>query len=237
MNKTEPLEHLTDLRTSLIKAVLGYGVLAIIFATFAKPIFTIVAQPLLQQLPQGYLIATQIAAPFFAPLKLSLLLALGFALPWVMYQVWSFIAPGLFKHEKRLIISALVGCLVLFYLGIAFAYFVVVPLVINFFVSTAPSGVEVMTDINAYVNFILKMLFAFGVSFQVPIIVLLLTRSGVVQKSMLKKQRPYIIIGAFAAAMLLTPPDIFSQTLLAVPIILLFELGLLLSADAPKPRD
>lgn len=229
MNENNPIQHISDLRYSLIKAVAGYGVMAIIFAIFAKPIFSIVAQPLLVQLPQGYMIATQIVAPFFAPLKLSLLLALGFALPWMMYQVWAFIAPGLFEHEKKSSLGIIATCLLLFYSGVAFAYFVVVPLVLNFFVSTAPSGVEVLTDINAYVNFILKMLFAFGLSFQVPIVVLLLTRSRIVTKEKLKKQRAYIIIGAFAAAMLLTPPDVFSQTLLAVPIILLFELGLLLS--------
>jgi sec-independent protein translocase protein TatC len=229
MSKTDSLQHLTELRQNLIKAVLGYGAVAILFAAFAKPIFTIFAQPLLVQLPQGYMIATQIAAPFFAPLKLSLLLALGVSLPWLMYQVWAFIAPGLFAHEKKLSIFALSGCLVLFYLGMAFAYFIVVPIVLNFFVSTAPSGVEVLTDINAYVSFILKMLFAFGLSFQVPIIVLLLTRSGIVSKDKLKKQRAYIVIAAFAAAMFLTPPDVFSQSLLAIPIILLFELGLLLS--------
>ncbi len=231
MNKPDALQHLSDLRYSLIKAVLGYGAIAIVFAMFAKPIFTFVAQPLLIQLPQGYMIATQIVSPFFAPLKLSLLLAFGFSLPWVMYQIWAFVAPGLFQHEKKLSLLTMLGCLILFYLGVAFAYFVVVPLVLNFFVSTAPGGVEVLTDINAYVNFILKMLFAFGLSFQVPIVVFLLTRSGILSKAKLKKQRPYIIIGAFAAAMLLTPPDIFSQTLLAVPIILLFELGLLLSRD------
>ncbi len=231
MNKSEPLKHLVDLRRSLIKAVLGYGAFAIVFAFLANPIFTLVAQPLLQQLPQGYLIATHITSSFFAPLKLSLVLAFGMALPWVMYQVWIFIAPGLFKHEKRFVMLILFGCLVLFYLGVAFAYFVVVPWVLDFFVTTAPNGVEVLTDVNAYVSFILTMLFAFGLSFQVPIIVVLLTRSGIVQKSTLKKQRPYVIIGAFVIGMLLTPPDVFSQTLLAVPIILLFELGLLLSRE------
>lgn len=229
MNTNDTLNHLKALRTRVFHAVIGYFVLAIVLAVFAKPLFHTFAKPLMDLLPSGQLIATQVAAPFMIPLKFSLLLSLGLALPWLLYQVWLFVSPGLYAHEKKHILSTLFGCLLLFYGGVAFAYFVVLPMVFKFFVTQAPMGVAVLTDISAYVDFILKLFFAFGVAFQMPIAVIMLTRMGIVKVETLKKQRPYVIILAFTLGMLLTPPDVISQTLLAIPLWLLFELGLWLS--------
>jgi sec-independent protein translocase protein TatC len=212
-----------------MRAVIGYFVIAVVFALLAKPLFFQFAQPLLDLLPNQSLIATQVAAPFFIPLKFSLLFSLGVALPWFMFQIWRFIAPGLFQQEKMTIRCALIMSIALFYAGIAFAYYVVMPLALQFFVSSAPLGVTVMTDISAYMDFSLKLLLAFGLAFETPLAVVVLVRTGLVRVDQLKKQRGYVIIAAFTLGMLLTPPDVFSQTLLAIPLWLLFELGLLLS--------
>ena len=175
------------------------------------------------------MIAIEVASPFLIPFKLTLFLALFIAIPFVLYQLWSFVAPGLYRHERRLVLPLLVSSTVLFYTGAAFAYFVVFPLVFAFFTSTAPEGVSVMTDISRYLDFVLTLFFAFGAAFEVPVVTVLLVWTGMVTQDDLREKRPYIIVGAFVIGMLLTPPDVISQTLLAVPIWLLFELGVYFS--------
>jgi sec-independent protein translocase protein TatC len=229
MNPSDSLNHLAILRKHLMYAVIGYLTIAIGFALLAKPLFFQFAQPLMDLLPSQSLIATEVAAPFFIPLKFSLLFSFGLSLPWIFYQVWRFISPGLFKKEKRLFSLALILSTLLFYAGIAFAYLLVMPLALQFFVGSAPLGVTVMTDISAYMNFALTLMLAFGLAFETPLIVVLLVRTGILQVDQLKQQRGYVLIGAFTVGMLLTPPDIFSQTLLAIPLWGLFELGLILS--------
>jgi sec-independent protein translocase protein TatC len=196
------------------------------------------AVPLLKALPSGgTMIATDVAAPFFAPFKLTLVLAFFIAIPYVLYQIWAFVAPGLYKHEKRLISPLLFSSTILFYLGICFAYYVVFPLVFGFFANASPEGVQVATDINSYLNFVLKLFFAFGLAFEIPIAVVLLCWAGVTSPEDLKAQRPYIIVGAFVVGMLLTPPDVISQTMLAVPMLLLFEGGLFAARFYSKKAD
>lgn len=227
--KNETLNHLAIFRKHVLYAVSGYLLLAVACAIAAKPLFNAFATPIINLLPEQSLIATQVAAPFIIPLKFSLLFSLGLALPWVLYQLWQFIAPGLFQSEKKWMFGSLAISMLLFYTGIAFAYYLVMPLALNFFIGSAPTGVVVMTDMSAYLNFALKLLFAFALAFQTPLIVVILTRLNIVKVETLKQQRGYVIIGAFALGMLLTPPDVLSQTLLAIPLWLLFELGLLLS--------
>ncbi len=224
------LEHLRELRSRMIVAVLSILVALVAIYPFANELYTFVADPLLKHLPEGTsMIATGVASPFMAPFKLALVAAIFVAIPVVLYQAWGFIAPGLYQHEKMLVFPLLFMSVILFYLGAVFAYYVVFPLVFGFFTSMAPEGVTVMTDITSYLDFILKMFFAFGVVFEVPVLTILLVRSGITTPQSLAGQRPYVIVGAFALGMLLTPPDVFSQTLLAVPMWLLFELGLLLT--------
>jgi sec-independent protein translocase protein TatC len=210
--------------------------LAIVY--WAKDIYHYMAVPLLKALPSGgTMIATDVAAPFFAPFKLTLVLAFFIAIPYVLYQIWAFVAPGLYKHEKRLISPLLFSSTILFYLGICFAYYVVFPLVFGFFANASPEGVQVATDINSYLNFVLKLFFAFGLAFEIPIAVVLLCWAGVTSPEDLKAQRPYIIVGAFVVGMLLTPPDVISQTMLAVPMLLLFEGGLFAARFYSKKAD
>lgn len=225
----ETVQQLSELRQVIARAAIGFLLIAIICAFFAPTLFHLFAEPLLQLLEGQPMIATQVSAPFLIPLKFSLASALILSLPWFAYQGWRFIAPALFKHERRYFSIALVLCLILFYTGLLFAYTIVMPLALQFFVSAAPKGVQVMTDIDAYLSFALKLLLAFGFVFQVPIFVIGLVRCGFVKKSTLQAQRPYIIIAAFTLGMLLTPPDVFSQSLLAVPLWLLYELGLWLA--------
>jgi sec-independent protein translocase protein TatC len=199
-------------------------------AYFSKDIYSLLAHPLMKQLPAGStMIATEVAAPFFAPFKLTLIVAIFLSIPYVLYQVWAFVAPGLYRHERRLVLPLLISSSLLFYAGVAFAYFVVFPLMFKFFTATAPEGVTVMTDISRYLDFVLTMFLAFGFSFEVPIATLLLIHTGVVTLESLVAKRPYIIVGAFVVGMVLTPPDVISQILLAVPLWLLFELGILLA--------
>lgn len=221
------LSHLIELRNRAIYAV--GAVLGVFCALvyFARDIYVIVARPLMAVLPEdSSMIATEPAAPFFIPIKLTFAVAAVIALPYVLYQLWAFVAPGLYKHERRLIVPLLVSSTLLFYLGMAFAYFVVFPIAFGFFTRYAPAGVLVMTDIGAYLSFVLRLFFVFGVSFEVPIAIILLSRMGALDPDALAKQRPYILIGVFTIAMLLTPPDVFSQTLLAIPMLLLFEIGI-----------
>lgn len=223
------LSHLTALRQAFIRALMGYGVIAVIAAVCAKPLFTIFASPIMALLPSGSLIATGIATPFLVPLTFSLMFALCVTMPWILYQAWAFVAPGLFVHEKKRMLLLTLFSFVLFYAGICFAYFLVIPLALEFFVHAAPEGVTVLTDIDAYFGFAIKLMIAFGLAFQIPLFVMALVKSGIVTRDALVAKRPYVIIACFVIGMLLTPPDVFSQTLLAIPMCLLFELGLFLS--------
>lgn len=229
MSQQQPLiAHLLELRTRLLHAVAAVMLVFLCLVYWAQDIYHYVATPLLEVMPQsGSMIATDVAAPFFAPFKLTLILSFFIAIPYVLYQIWAFIAPGLYKHEKRLVMPLLFSSTLLFYLGMAFAYFIVFPVVFGFFTSVAPEGVNIATDINSYLSFVLKLFFAFGLSFEIPVAVVLLCWAGVTSVEELKEKRPYIVVGAFVVGMLLTPPDVISQTMLAVPMLLLFEAGLL----------
>ncbi|MBR9727531.1 twin-arginine translocase subunit TatC [Shewanella intestini] len=240
MSQQQPLiSHLLELRNKLLKAVGSVLIVFIALVYWANDIYQYVAMPLMDALPaSGSMIATDVAAPFFAPFKLTLVLAFFVAIPYVLLQIWSFIAPGLYKHEKRLVMPLLVSSTLLFYMGIAFAYYVVFPVVFGFFTSVAPEGVEVATDISSYLSFILKLFFAFGLAFEIPVAVVLLCWAGVTTPKELQQKRPYIVVGAFVIGMLLTPPDIISQTMLAIPMLLLFEGGLIAAKMyTPKGDD
>jgi sec-independent protein translocase protein TatC len=231
------LSHLVELRNRAIYAVAAVLGVFTALVYFARDIYVIVAQPLMAVLPEdSSMIATEPAAPFFIPIKLTFAVAVVITLPYVLYQLWAFVAPGLYRHERRLIVPLLVSSTLLFYLGMAFAYFVVLPIAFGFFTRYAPAGVLVMTDIGAYLNFVLRIFFVFGVAFEVPIGIILLTRMGALDPDALAKQRPYILIGIFTVAMLLTPPDVFSQTLLAIPMLLLFEIGIFF-ARRMRPKE
>jgi len=222
--------HLIELRDRLLRVVLVVAVLFVALMPFSNYLFTKLSGPLTAHLPEGSsMIAIEVASPFLIPFKLTLVLALFLAMPMVLYQMWGFIAPGLYKHERRLVMPLLVSSTFLFYAGAAFAYFVVFPLVFAFFTSTAPEGVSVMTDISRYLDFVLTLFFAFGAAFEVPIVTVLLVWTGMATQQGLREKRAYVIVGAFVAGMLLTPPDVISQTLLAIPIWLLFELGVFFS--------
>ncbi len=224
------ISHLIELRTRLVKASISVLVVFICLVPFAQQIFSLVANPLIDQLPEGSsMIATQVASPFLTPFKTTLFVALFFAMPVVIYQVWAFVAPGLYRKEKGFAIPLVVSSIILFYLGIAFAYFIVFPLMFAFFNSVTPEGVQMMTDISSYLDFILTIFFAFGLAFEVPIATVMLVATGMTTPASLKKKRPFVFLGAFIAGMFLTPPDVISQTLLAVPIYLLFEAGILMS--------
>ncbi|SIR63295.1 sec-independent protein translocase protein TatC [Aeromonas sp. RU39B] len=221
------LAHLIELRTRLLRSIVAILVVFLALIYFSNNIYDFVARPLLTQLPAGTsMIATDVATPFMTPIKLTLVVSLFVAIPYLLYQAWAFIAPGLYKHERRLILPLVVSSALLFYAGMAFAYFVVFPLVFGFFTSTAPAGVTVATDIANYLDFVLTLFFAFGVAFEIPVATILLCWTGVTSPENLRKQRPYVIVGVFVVGMLLTPPDVFSQTLLALPMWALWELGL-----------
>ena len=218
--------HLTELRDKLLRALLAVLLVFICLFPFANDLYTFVSEPLRALLPPGAtMIATEVASPFFTPFKLSLVTAVFLAMPYVLYQAWSFIAPGMYKHEKRLAIPLLASSVLLFYAGSAFAYYVVFPLIFSFFTSVAPQDITIMTDINSYLNFVLKLFFAFGLAFEIPIVAILMIWAGITTAEALAKKRPYIIVGCFIFGMLLTPPDIISQSLLAIPMWLLFEIG------------
>jgi sec-independent protein translocase protein TatC len=223
------LSHLIELRDRLLKAVLSIGVVFAALVYFANDIYHLVALPLLRALPQGTtLIATGVASPFFTPIKLTFWLSLFLAIPFVLYQIWAFVAPGLYRHERKMVFPLLLSSTLLFYAGMAFAYFVVFPIAFPFFIGSAPQGVQSMPDISAYLDIVLSMFFAFGVAFEVPVALVLMVAIGVVDPNSLAKKRPYIVVWAFVIAMVLTPPDPLSQTLLAVPMLVLFEVGLLI---------
>ncbi len=232
------IEHLLELRNRLLKMVLAVIVCFAAIYPFANELYLLLSQPLRELLPVGQtMIATDITSPFFAPLKLALVLAVFVAIPVILYQLWSFVAPGLYAHEKRLAFPLLFTSVILFYLGAAFAYFVVFPLVFGFFTAIGPEGIVELPDISSYLNFVLKMFFAFGVAFEIPIATILLVLTGATTPDDLAAKRPYIVVGCFVIGMLLTPPDIISQTLLAVPMWLLFEMGIIFSRLAVRKPD
>ncbi len=224
------LSHLIELRSRLLKAGSAVLLFFIVLVPFSDVVFKQVALPLMQKLPEGStMIATQVASPFLTPFKTTMFAALFLAMPVVLYQLWSFAAPGLYKKEKKFAVPLLISSVGLFYLGAAFAYVVVFPLMFGFFTSAAPAGVSVMTDISSYLDFVLVLFFAFGVAFEVPIATVILVWSGLTSIETLEKNRAYVFLGAFIVGMLVTPPDVISQTLLAVPVYLLYECGILLS--------
>lgn len=230
------ISHLVELRSRLLKTVAGILLVFLGLSPYSNEIYTYLAGPLTTHLPPSVsMIAIDVASPFFIPFKLVLVLSIFFSVPLILYQLWAFVAPGLYRHEKKLILPLLLASTLLFYLGMAFAYFAVFPLVFGFLTTAGPDNVAVMTDISKYLDFVLTLLFAFGLSFEVPIATILLVSAGVVTPRALAEKRPYVIVGAFVVGMFLTPPDAISQTLLAVPVWLLFELGLLFSRlFAPK---
>ena len=223
------LSHLVELRGRLLKIAAAVVIVFIGLLPFSTRIFTLVSEPLREVLPGGAMIATQVASPLLTPFKLTLYVALFIAMPVVLYQIWAFVAPGLYRKEKRFAMPLLASSIVLFYMGIAFAYYVVFPLMFRFFTAVAPEGVEVQTDISQFLDFITTIVFAFGIAFEVPIATVLVVWTGLTTPAKLSKARPYVFLGAFIMGMFLTPPDIISQTLLAVPVYLLFELGILMS--------
>lgn len=231
------ISHLIELRNRLVCIVVCVLVIFGGLALYSNEIYTLLADPLLKYMPKNStMIAIDVASPFFTPFKLALLLSIFISVPFILYQFWAFVAPGLYKRERRMILPLLVASTLLFYMGVAFAYFVVFPLVFKFLATAAPAGVAVMTDIAKYLDFVLAMFFAFGVCFEVPIFTIVLVWTGVVTPADLADKRPYVIVGAFIVGAVLTPPDALSQTLLAVPMWMLFELGLLCSRlFAPKP--
>lgn len=229
------VSHLVELRTRLIHALVGMLIVFLPLAPFANDIYSLIAQPLLVHMPEGTsMVAIEVISPFLTPLKLTLMLSVFISVPWLFYQVWLFVSPGLYQHEQRIALPLVSAATVLFYTGMLFAYFVVMPLIFQFLTATAPEGVAVMTDISKYLDFILTLFFAFGMAFQVPIATFLLVKTGISTPQSLSEKRPYIIVGAFIVGMLLTPPDVISQTLLALPMWLLFEIGLFLSKRLVK---
>ena len=224
------IDHLLELRARLIKSVLAVVVCMLVMVPFARQLYAIVSEPLVAALPEGAsMIAIDVASPVFAPFKLVLILAILVAMPFVIYQAWAFIAPGLYKHEKRIAKPLLLAATVLFYLGCLFAYFVVFPVIFTFIAKMAPEGVAVMTDINRYLDFVLILFLAFGLSFEVPVVTVALVAAGLVTPEQLAKARGYVVVGVFFIAMLITPPDVISQTLLALPVWALYEMGIVFS--------
>lgn len=232
------ISHLVELRNRLMYSLAAVLIIFIPLAVFANELYVYFAAPLMAVLPEGStMISTEPHGPFFVPFKFAFAVAVAIAVPYLLYQLWAFVAPGLYENEKALALPIIVSSTILFYLGIAFAYYVVFPIIFLFFTTTAPEGVAVMTDINAYFSFSLKLFFAFGVAFEVPIATVIMVRTGITTPESLAAKRPYIVVGAFVVGMLMTPPDIFSQTLLALPVWLLFETGLWFSKRIkPKPE-
>ena len=230
--------HLVELRNRLVHAILSILFIFIGLVYFANDNYSFVAEPLVATLPQGTsMIATDVTAPFFAPFKLTLFVSLFLAFPFILHQIWGFIAPGLYKNEKRMLIPVLISSILLFYSGIAFCYFVVMPIILGFFTGVGPDMMTLSPDISSYLGFVLKLFFAFGITFEIPVAIMLLCWSGATDTQSLKEKRPYIVVGAFVVAMFLTPPDILSQTLLAIPMLALFELGLLLASFSNKKQE
>lgn len=228
---TQPLiSHLIELRKRLLNCIIAVFVIFLVLVYFANDIYQLIAAPLISQMPVGAsMIATDVASPFFTPIKLTIIVSVFLAVPVILYQVWAFIAPALYRHERKLVMPLLFSSTLLFYVGVAFAYFIVFPLAFGFFAKTAPQGVQIATDISNYLDFVMAIFMAFGVAFEVPIAIVLLCWTGLTTPDDLRKKRPYILVGAFVVGMLLTPPDVFSQTLLAIPMYCLFEVGVFFS--------
>lgn len=231
------ISHLVELRDRLLKATIAWIVLFIALFPFANDLYTVLAQPMLAKLPQGgQMIATEVVTPFFVPIKVAMMTAFLGALPVILYQMWAFVAPGLYAHERKFILPLVLVSLVLFALGMAFAYFLVFPVVFGFIIGVAPQGVAVMTDINKYLDFVLTLFLAFGLTFEVPIVVIVLALMGIVDVEKFREARPYVIVGAFVIAAIVTPPDVISQFMLAVPLWLLYELGVVVAGWLVRRR-
>jgi sec-independent protein translocase protein TatC len=237
-NQQPLISHLIELRDRLLRGVVAVLIFAACLLPFSNDLYHFLAEPLLRHLPESSsMIATEVASPFLTPFKLTLSIAILMAIPVLLYQLWAFIAPGLYNNERKIVFPLLFASTALFFLGIVFAYYAVFPLIFGFLTQAAPEGVAIMTDISSYLDFVLKLFFAFGLAFEVPIATLLLIWTGASSVESLKEKRPYIIVGAFVLGMFLTPPDIISQTLLALPIWLLFELGLFCARWLPTKKD
>jgi sec-independent protein translocase protein TatC len=237
------MSHLIELRDRLLRCVIALLLVFICLFPWARDLYNFLAQPMLASLPAGgQLIATEVTAPFFVPVKVTMMAALVIALPYLLYQIWAFVAPGLYAHEKKLVVPLIVTSTLLFLCGMAFAYFLVFPVVFHFMVSVAPQGVAVMTDIGKYLDFVLTLFIAFGVTFEVPVAVVILVKVGMVSVAKLKEIRPYVIVGAFVIGAIFTPPDVVSQIMLAVPLWVLYEIGIfvaqwLVKSDATEPES
>jgi len=230
------MSHLVELRDRLLRCVIALVLVFICLFPWARDLYSLLAKPLLASLPAGgQLIATEVTAPFFVPIKVTLMAALVIALPYLLYQIWAFVAPGLYAHEKKLVMPLVVTSTLLFLCGMAFAYFLVFPIVFHFIISVAPEGVAVMTDIGKYLDFVLTLFLAFGVTFEVPVAVVILVRMGMVSVAKLREIRPYVIVGAFVIGAIFTPPDVVSQVMLAVPLWVLYELGIFVAQWVGKP--
>jgi len=239
MSDTEDtfISHLIEMRNRLLRAMLAIVIIFVCLFPWAQDIYALLARPLLAALPKGgQMIATEITTPFFVPMKVTLMAAFLLALPWVFYQAWAFVAPGLYQHEKRIGVPLVIASIILFLTGMPFAYFLVFPLVFHFIVSVTPTGVAVMTDIGKYLDFVLTMFMAFGITFEVPIAVVLLVKMGMVSVAKLREIRPYVIVGAFVIGAIFTPPDVISQFMLATPLWVLYEIGIIVAAMISKPR-
>ena len=231
------ISHLIEMRDRLLRAVLAVVIIFVCLFPWAQDIYALLARPLLAALPKGgQMIATEITTPFFVPMKVTMMAAFLLALPWVFYQVWAFVAPGLYQHEKRIGVPLVIASVILFVTGMAFAYFLVFPLVFHFIVSVTPTGVAVMTDIGKYLDFVMTLFMAFGITFEVPVAVVLLVKMNMVSVAKLREIRPYVIVGAFVIGAIFTPPDIISQFMLAVPLWVLYEAGIIVAALISKPK-
>ncbi|MGL6315247.1 twin-arginine translocase subunit TatC [Vibrio sp. WXL103] len=239
VEQTQPLiSHLLELRDRLLRAMAAVLVIFLGLIYFSNTIYEFISAPLVERLPEGAtMIATDVASPFFTPLKLTLITAVFIAVPFILYQVWAFVAPGLYKHERKLVMPLLFSSSLLFYCGVAFAYYVVFPLVFGFFTAISLGGVEFATDISSYLDFVLALFLAFGIAFEVPVAIVLLCWTGATTPESLGQKRPYIVVAAFVVGMMLTPPDMISQTLLAIPMCLLFEVGLLVARFYVRKPD
>ena len=232
MIKDSISNHLIELRSRLLKIFALFAILSIAGIPFASEIYSLIASPLIDLLPNGStMIATEVASPFMAPIKLVLYVALLLSMPWLFYQTWMFVSPGLYKEEKKVTAPLMLSTIILFFSGVCFAFFIVCPIIFKFFIGMAPANMQVMTDINQYLSFVFKLLFAFGIAFEIPVATVIIIKSGIATKESLISARPYLIILFLVIGMLLTPPDIFSQLFLAVPMWLLFEIGILFSRN------
>ena len=232
MSENSISSHLLELRSRLLKVIYLFIIFSITGMPFATQIYSFVSTPLIELMPVGSsMIATEVASPFMAPIKLVIYIALIFSMPWLFYQIWMYMSPGLLDNEKGFAAPLMISTVILFFSGISFAFFIVCPIVFKFFIAMAPESIQIMTDINQYLSFVFKLVFAFGIAFEIPIATLLLIRSGIASKKSMQSARPYLIVFFLFVGMLLTPPDVFSQLFLAIPMWLLFEIGLIISKD------